>query len=476
MKSTSLTYKRDMTRPFRWRSHIEISWLNGATPETWTDTDITTATVTREVDPLARKLPTETITFGIIDKAHDYDPSNPNGKWERMDEGKEIAVRFGFDDAGGNTEWLDYDGYLLDGRPTYSNGIATFRASSRLTHLNKTTFYRVTLANPAPLASMAEIVLQDAGLSSSDYDVSAMPTLYTNTAAFPLASHAAILQMIAHAAGCALFTRGTKIYIAPVDIQNLTYHTWPMTRADIALGTHQADKSEPLQKVVVKAYAYDSEASSTELANVTVTINGTETVHIEHPAATGLSHTVTGGTLVSISEYVNATDLTVTASGDVTIVLTGKKITSSSTDYEWAGDSDPTHAIDTENNPLITYKATQLGSKVAAYFSHRVADSLTYRGDPAIEPLDGLYLYTGDTEVYPVIVVKTMLRFNGALTGTMTCRRVRNTIARSALWDSGPTMVHDSNGETVTVISEGYYHSDYTMAQMDDFIEAVLGE
>jgi len=424
MKTTTLKYKRGMAQPFRRRSHMEISWLNGASPETWTDTDITTATVTREVDPLARKLPTETITFGIIDRNREYDPSNPNGKWERMDEGREIAVRFGFEESGGTTEWLARDGYMLDGRPTYSNGIATFRASSRLTHLNKTTYYKVTPANPAPLASLAQLVLQDAGLSSSDYDISEMPTLYTNTASFPIASHATILQLIAHACGCALFTRGTKIVIAPVDIENLEYHTWPITHQDVALGTHQANKSEPLQKVVIKCYSYDSEASSSELANVTVNIVGTETVHVEFPAASGLSHTVTGGTLVSLNEYVNAMDLTITASGDVTIVVTGKKVTNSTTEYEWAGDGDTSHAIDTENNPLITFKASQLGSNVAAYFSHRVADSFTYRGDPSIEPLDGIYLITGDTFGYPAIVVKTMLRFNGALTGTMTCRRV----------------------------------------------------
>lgn len=474
MKATSYAYKKGMQEPFRRRSHMRIRWQYNGTIYGWQDADIVTATITQEVDPLARKLPTESLTFGVIDRDGEFDPSNPQGKWEQMDEGVQLLVEFGFDKADGTTEWLSSDTYYLDGHPTYTRNIATFWASSILAKLKKSTYYKSYMVD-ATLANLAGAVLLDAGLSSSSYEIDADLSGIQCGAAFPLKSHAEILQMIAHAAGCALYSRGNKIRIKGIDIDNLTYHPDPISLRDIAQGTHQADKTAPLQKVVVKRYAYTADASSSEIAKVDVTLSGQQTVHIEYAAATGITASISGGTIVSAVCYVNAADVTVTGSGAATITLTGKKIKSNTTEVEFAGDSDANHAVDIENNPLVTSSGSDLGNRAVDYFENRVSDVLTYRGDPSIEALDGIYLTDDAGEIYPAVVVKHVLRFNGALTGQITARRVQSIPARGQLIDKNLVIIRDVDDVIVRVISEGMYRSAYSAAEMDAFITAVLG-
>lgn len=474
MKTASYLYKRGMAEPFRRRSHLQISWNPGPTPEVWEDADIVSATVTNDVDPLARKLPTESITFGIIDAAGEYDPSNPDGKWEDMDEGLEIAVRFGLELPDGTVEWLAYDAYYLDGRPAYNRNIATFRASSLLSQIAKTTYYKGGAGTNVPIKDMAASVAQDAGLSSTQYDFTAMPSKQTS-AVFPVASHAQILQMIAHATGCAIYTRGGKIYIAPVDIRNLTYQQAAVRRADIVQGNHQVNKSEPLQRVDVYSYKAEAEADTSKLAEQTVFVDGTETVHIEYPAATGITVSISAGIIDRLYTYAHATDITITNSGGVTITITGKKVNESRVTYSYAGDGNADHAVDIENNPLVTFIGSELGNAAVDYFSNRVTDTLSYRGEPAIEALDGIYLET-PSGIFPGIVVKHTIKFNGALAGTMTVRRVQNSEAVGWLYDVQNSLVTDEDDTRVLVISQGIYKSAYTTAQMDAFITSVLGE
>lgn len=474
MKATTIEYKTGMVEPFRRRSHLEIRWLNGGTTESWLDSDIVTATVTDEVDPLARKLPQQSITFGIIDRAGDYDPSNPTGKWARMDEGLDIAVRFGFD-VNGVTEWLSWEGYTLDGKPTYSRRIATFRASSRISQMNKTTFYKTYANIQYSLAALAETVMQDAGLTSSQWSINAaLGTMYTG-APIPIGTHAQTLQRIANAAGCALYERNAKVCIQPVDIDDLTYHTFPVTQRDIVLDSFQSDKSQPLQKVQVQQYAYQADANASELAKVTVTVSGSENIHIEFPEARDVAVSVSSGTVSNRYIYTCATDFVLTATGSVTITVTGKKFNHSVRTVEYVQTVDPTAAVDIVNNPILTSKGTEIGNAEMDYFSHRVADTFSYRGDPAVEALDGIYVQTSAGEVYPAIVVKHAIKYNGALAGSITARRVSETPANAALYGSDLEIVNELDGSVVSVVSNRIYRSDYTAAQMDAFITAVLG-
>ncbi len=474
MKTTTTAYKQGMLQPFRRRSHLRILWNKTGTPQSWTDDDIVTATITREVDPLARSLPTENISFGIIDYNDDYNPSNPTGKWDEMDEGTEIHVQFGFEDSGGTTEWLDYDVFFIDGKPSYAKNIATFRASSMLSQLNKTTFYKAYAGNTVSLWNIAQAVCIDAGLSALEYDIDASLSSMTGAIAFPLASHAAILQMIAHAAGCAIYTVGRKVTIKPIDITALTYHQNALTGRDIVLGSHQSDRSAPLGKVLVKSKRFMLDASTTQVALYQATVSGTVKIHVEYPMSGGVSASVVGGTIISQDCYACASDVTVSGGGTVTLQFNGRKVSENESIYEYVASNNADYATDTEDLKISDRSGSELANKVIAYFGNRVSDSFSYRGDPSIEPMDGIYLETRDG-LYPAIVVKHTITYNGALAGKMTVRRVRNTQALGMLLDSQMVNVIDSNGDQVYVRSYAYYVSAYTEAQMDAFCTTVLG-
>jgi len=263
MKPTSEAYQEGMASSFRRRSHLMISIETSGTTYTFEDDIISSASKIADVDPLSRKLPTESFDFSIIDLAGEYNPSNPSGKWAAIDENAEITVRFGFELAGGTTEWLDPDTYLLTGKPTVSGGVATFKATSRLRHLTKK-YYKGTFGTHTLLA-LAESVLLDEGIASSGYSIDPSLGSLTTDAALPIDEAQNLLQMIAHAACCALYTVGDVITIAPIDVSNLTYNEMPLTLRDIANNGDAISKIEPLYKISVNKYSYDASDTSDTL-------------------------------------------------------------------------------------------------------------------------------------------------------------------------------------------------------------------
>lgn len=184
--------------------------------------DIVSTQQKHDVDPLSRRLPTETMQFTILDYEHKYDPDNPAGIYAYVDKNSPIEIQFGYELPDGSVEWLKPDNYVLNAKPSTQNNQATFNGTGLIGSLTGT-FYKSKLGSKS-LYNMAEEVLLDAGLTLTEQGTNpweideALKDMFT-TAALPIDTHMNCLQLIAHAACCRLYTDDDNIiHIRPFGV------------------------------------------------------------------------------------------------------------------------------------------------------------------------------------------------------------------------------------------------------------------
>lgn len=184
--------------------------------------DIVSTQQKHDVDPLSRRLPTETMQFTILDYEHKYDPDNPAGIYAYVDKNSPIEIQFGYELPDGSVEWIKPDNYVLNAKPSAQNNQATFNGTGLIGSLTGT-FYKSKLGSKS-LYDMAQEVLLDAGLTLTEQGTNpweideALKDMFT-TAALPIDTHMNCLQLIAHAACCRLYTDDDNIiHIRPFGV------------------------------------------------------------------------------------------------------------------------------------------------------------------------------------------------------------------------------------------------------------------
>lgn len=184
--------------------------------------DIISTQQKHDVDPLSRRLPTETMQFTILDYEHKYDPDNPAGIYAYVDKNSPIEIQFGYELPDGSVEWIKPDNYVLNAKPSAQNNQATFNGTGLIGSLTGT-FYKSKLGSKS-LYDMAQEVLLDAGLTLTEQGENpweiddALKDMFT-TAALPIDTHMNCLQLIAHAACCRLYTDDDNIiHIRPFGV------------------------------------------------------------------------------------------------------------------------------------------------------------------------------------------------------------------------------------------------------------------
>lgn len=470
MKTVSEDYKIHINDVIRSQSHAQIKVFDGKDFHIFTGDKILSIVQTDDVDPLSRRLPTETVKFSISDLDGEYSPYSPTGIWERMDTHTTVAVRLGYT-VNGEIEWLETDNYYLDGKPVFENGVVTFEASRRLAHLTET--YNKAALNLVPdvtLKSIALSVLTDAGLESNQYILDdSLENAYT-LSVLPIATHAECLQMIAHAAGCTLFTKPDgKICIKKFEIPEDALD-FALTRQSIQRGKETTAKNPVLRTLINKEYAYSTGAPET-IVQFDATSAGTYRVDYDLTYMPFIS--VSTGTLSNVHLYSRSAEFTLSTAATVTI--TGQKVNArAATKYLPVS---ATGEDDVEDNPLMVGHNPTLEwwrELYADYLSHRLIHTVSYRGNPELQCGDAIYYETPFGTLALALVLSTQIVFNGAISGTLILKNLAN-YTETELYDSYDELVIDKNDEQIQVTDSEPYYSDYSMDEMDDFIEEVLG-
>lgn len=382
--------------------------------------DVFSYSCSYNADPISAELPKSEVSFSLNNVDRTFNPYNDGGISKYLIERQEISVRYGFKLESG-IEWISGGKFYLSEWDAPQGGIdADFTARDLLEFMTGT--YTKGLYNPngTSLYDLAEDVLLDADLPvSANGSVKwviddSLKNIYT-VSPLPLDTHANCLQMIANAGECVMYQdRNGILHIKKLstDVSDYTINDFnSYSKSNLSL-------DKPLKQVDVPYYGYSVSEESTELFKGVVNINGTMDVHITYSGtATNAKATLTNGTLNSAKYYSNACVLNITASGNVTILLTGNSLESSSVTVSTL-DSDKGETISVDN-PLITSqeRAIAIGSWVRNYMKNRMKLSSSWRADPRLDALD---VVNNENEYGTNHMVMTSVKYsyNGAFRGS----------------------------------------------------------
>lgn len=184
--------------------------------------EISSLTLSNDIDPLSRRLPQEKMAVVLLDYEHKYDAENPSGEYKFIDEKASATVQFGYTLDSGEIEWVKGDRYVLTGRPTTANNKATFSGVGLIGSMTGT--YYKSKRGLKTLYDMAVDVLEDADLDkqedgSDPWVIDERLKEMYSTAVLPIDTHMNCLQLIAHAARCQMYTDDDNvIHIEPFGV------------------------------------------------------------------------------------------------------------------------------------------------------------------------------------------------------------------------------------------------------------------
>jgi hypothetical protein len=403
-----------------------------------------TFTHSQEVDPLSAKMPKMSLKFSVNNVDDSYNPYNQTGISKYLMERQEIQVKYGYR-IGSGVEWIPGGTFYLSGWDAPQNGLyANFEARDILEFMNGIFMKGVYRPSGISLKALAEEVLLDAGLPEREDELppwklhESLDDIYT-VAPLPLVRHSECLQMIANAAGCAMYVdregflnvepisedyfrisgtfRAGQSFALPkspgmngiwVDYRVDNFNSYK--RPEVAL-------TKPLKQVDVSYYSFVVDAEIKEIYKSQLSVSGTETIQITYsnPAVETVA-TVEGGTLVSATYYTNACELEITASGVVEVTIVGKELkTSEAVVTVLAGEQGEKQSV---KNKLITSqsRAIIVGDWVKKYLTNRRIVSLDWRADPRLDALDRI-LVQNKFGISPLLVTEFDIFYNGAFKG-----------------------------------------------------------
>lgn len=370
----------------------------------------------RTADPISAALPKDEISFSVDNTDRRYDFDNESGLSKYLIERQELSVRYGYKLDDGTKEWIPGGVFYLSEWDAPQNGITAGFTARDLLGFMSATYYDGVYAPDGEdfytlairLFRKAALPLRSDGTERWVIDES-LKEIFT-TAPLPVDTISNNLQLVANAAGCVLYQdREGILHMEPINTEQTDYEISPF----VSLKKPEITLSKPIKNVNTAVYQYFT-GEDTELYNGTVSVSGTETITFTYSsAAHNISASVTGGEPVSAVYYANSCTLTITAEGEVDVIITGAKLESSvfdvSVGYGTEGE------VITVDNPLITDKAraAAVGKNVGDYMSHRETLTFDWRSDPRLDVLD-MVTNNGKT----VRMTDVTYSYNGAFRAT----------------------------------------------------------
>lgn len=432
MKTQSAAYKAAMAKRIRPASLLKVSVSSGGLTYTFRENSIIRASVVDEIDPLSRRLPTQTFSFTVADPTGEYNPANPSGKWLAFDKDAEVSVQFGLN-LGGTETFLAADIYWLDGRPSSQSGTVTFQASGRLGRLTGL-YYK----DPSSVSYNAAVtsILTDAGLTSTDYNIDSyeLSRRIGATTGFKPCTYAEALQYFAHASGMALYTRQGKVCMQRfINISPEPTYDPAITKKEIQWNGMVLKKEDLIgdlrkRSYLKKAYTGNTETLWTGTIYLGSTSN-TKTYHFEFDdPITDITVTSSSGTIDSQAQYTYAIDLTITGSGNTNITITGEYLDRETNDTtETIGTGSTEEVLE---NPLLNFNsstdlaAAWLVQDYEYYLPKRNTYAVTMRGNDAIEAGDSIAIEL-DNGVMCALVLGVRTEYNGAISTVLTVKEMK---------------------------------------------------
>lgn len=308
---------------------------------------------------------------------------------------------------------------------------ATVTARDRMELLRKSTYQSSQVLQDKSLAELAEIVLQDAGLTAAEYAIDpALQSITVPWAWFEPISHCEALRTIAEAGMATVYAdRDGRVRIVPfaaggtepvMEIGPDQYFRADNPARYGQVANEVIVETQPLRPVDAAQEVYRSNEAVTVDAGQTValTVHYNERPVIEAVASLqGATNTV----IQTATYYGWGAEITLHNPGgaaeDVTLVISGKLLKVLNRERAVARDEDSIIELGTLcyelSNPLVQTRAVAqaLADMILASVSHARRDiEIDWRGNPALELGDRIESKGGE-----FVVIRNELDWSGAL-------------------------------------------------------------
>lgn len=438
----------DMGAPYR-RPRLEYIMFGYVyTP---TNSDIVSVDMEWSSDPLSRWLPQEKLKFVLNNFDYTYNPDNPQGIWNEFEERIPISVMFGqtlsgeftWEDMydynwawayrqdwesiyeGGSIWWINLGDFYLDSAPKTRGRTAEFTAVGAASILDDK--YYKGVWGEATLYDLAIAVLEDSWLPYREdgtpaYFVSEVLKDFTTSAPLPILTHAELLQLIANAARCVIFSdKERRLHIEPMPVRE-----YPDMLVDFHLMENPPDTdiNEALGGVHYESYSYNSVQDVREITNDTYDVVAGEVLRLEYQnPIKNVTVSVSDGSPYTVYAY--SVEIIPNTTGSINVTVNGSYVDRVSQRISVAVENArDTSAWAEFENMLVddTGWARENAAWAKDYLILRNIYTFDYAALPQLEVFDGIKMQTLFTDELSVWILKHSLKFNGAVRGSMTTK------------------------------------------------------
>lgn len=307
---------------------------------------------------------------------------------------------------------------------------STLFARDLLDVMSGTTFYKYTYSGTAmTLYDLAVAVIQDFEAQTKmtiAYTIDTALKNISTSGVLPAMTHHDVLMLIAQAGmGVVYVDRYNTLHIRQT-VSGQPLNAMPYTE-ELTLSMQETYPKiaiqDPYNYFTINIYSNSISASSSTVYSGIATINGQIGFWVKYttPAsALTCSASVTGGTLISAQYYTDAAYLVINGTGSVTITITGKTITSTTSQsvLNNAG-TQPMNGVNLDN-PLVT-DGTMV-TNILNWYAAECLNTFLYEVeswmDPSVECGDAIYWdsqYTQDNLDIPTLITDAWMEQNTLL-------------------------------------------------------------
>lgn len=363
-----------------------------------------------EISPRSENLPSNELTLTIENVNKKYNMINPKGIYKYLQEGQALSVALGVGDSKETIEYINMGRFYYTTSTAEDNSLtAQIVAHDKIYDLDRDV-YRKGLNTTDTVLNIVNDIIADSGIQIPIN----IPQLIASRVIgrnIPVISHREALRMVAQAARAVCFINRNGILVfaelveaSSVDTLNNNNMTSPV----------KVSVSELVNVIEVTSFDFRA-GSSNEIYKAVVSINGSRTLWVQYSgAASSVTASITGGTINKAEYYLYAAKFTITASADVTLVLTGNSLDQVQSTYR-TGTENP-ELLKRIENPLVKSSfSADFGQWILGVLKKRVTYNAEERGNPAREVGDTIKIYDAYNENRNAIVTKEEYNFNGVL-------------------------------------------------------------
>ena len=410
-------YFVESSLPYR---RIRVNQLLFGITEIYTDDEILEAENSKKTTLINSDLPTHTFKFTIDNMDKLFNPDNPEGWYRYILQKQPISYSWGYQLDDGTIEWILGGKMLLTGSVEVGENKVSFNTTTLINYLTHTYKKGVYNANGMSLYDMAVEVLTENGIKSSQYRLwEGLKNLKTD-APIPKLETRQILQIIATAGNCVLYTDNENVlviepFVYVVNEDGMDY--------DFITSKPEVNIQPELHNAIVYVNHYNIEEAVSELfKNESLEIDGTAIIEVEYNLATNISATITGGTILNANYYGRYAILEIEAQDDVvSLIISGNKINTTqvieSKLYNEDGEN-AEYTSDLITSMLENSKSTKLCEFIGDWYNCRNIYSFNNRGDILKNTREIIPIETDFSDSLLGFLVENSIKYNGAWSGS----------------------------------------------------------